>query len=386
MLSISIFIASVLQIGYTAQIEQPVGQPGDIPKSTSLNGWVRRADAIIVGRFRAHNPESGLSDYYDTNSLEDAPGDPPTLRVFRHRFDVVLNVVGQTPQTVVVLEDATLTPHYHGMFIGDGELYLLFLYRPGPNNRIRIAGSASGFFAESQSQYYIGTPQGVSLNEGTYTVIGQTHVEKYVGIIYQSYLHGPSRSGTGTIGAVAPEGRWEEGQWVCRPGMDGPGWMDFYTNTIEPGLLQVAGDDKRLKLAVLGCSVRSGRIQRISEWKALIAEIDATWPDLDDWGLPFNLRSYDEDPMYLISLFTARLPALRSEAVEKLPVNIAQKDYVIQLLYDPHNRVRYHAIQWLYRLQIPGAPQPKWGGGYTVENEQEIIQYWTGAHHVGQQR
>lgn len=90
--------------------------------------------------------------------------------------------------------------------------------------------------------------------------------------------------------------------------------------------------------------------------------------------------------MYLISLFTARLPALRSEAVEKLPVNIAQKDYVIQLLYDSHNRVRYHAIQWLYRLQIPGAPQPKWGSGYTIENEQEIIQYWTGAHHVGQHR
>jgi hypothetical protein len=299
--------------------------------------------------------------------------------VFRHRFEVVLNVVGQTPPVVVALEQASFTTHYHGRFVGDGDLYLLYLYKPAPDKLIRVAGQATGFYAESASQYYIvDRMNGIGLNEGTYNVIGQTPVEKFVGILYQSYIWGPFRSGLDTLAAIAPSGKWEGEEWICAPGQDGPNWMNFYTNTIEPGLLQTAGNDKKLKLAVLACSVRSGRLQRIPEWRALIADIDATWPNFDDWDLPFNLHSNSNDAVYLISLFSARLPSLRGEAVQMLPVKMAYKDAVIQLLYDQHHRVRYLAIQWLYELRIAGAPKPKWGSNYTVENEQGIIQYWTG--------
>lgn len=148
---------------------------------------------------------------------------------------------------------------------------------------------------------------------------------------------------------------------------------------------QKAGENLLDRIHVFAISLSIGKGERRPEYESLLWQIDETYPDPDaDIGFPLLFKHQDREA-FIMLFANARLAFLRRAAIiymdtdDSISETKVYKSQVIKMLDDPNKKVRTQAIRYLsFNVKDPNAPKPKFKGTDTVDNEQEVIQYWKG--------
>ena len=354
---ISIFIVALANLA-AAQVGTPLN-----------NRSLSASDIVVVARFVADGGG------YETKYL----GTEESTYVRRYVFspDLVISgsMQGDSFQALIEEPDSAQPCVY-----SKGRYYLLRLHLGDSSHTVRsFHGGDFRFRLESEAQLALGsTHDDPSLPELQFSLVGSTKVERCAWVLAKSFEATKDVQFVKYISDIRPAWRSVNGEWVVlNKEQDGPTFFTFYKETIEPILLRVSANDDLSTLHVLTCSVVIGREDRRSQLRSLIAKIDQETPDRDA-KVPINLGIFAQEPDYLRQLFNSRLTSVKCAAIDAFEVRPERRDFVIHVLGDASERVRFHAIRWLYQLKEPRAPQPNWGANETVENEAEVIAYWRG--------
>ncbi len=311
--------------------------------------------------------------------------------IYRHYAQSVLTLWGKDPgKTITFVTDAVygedVDARNNATLMIQPKLYLVYLYLPNENGVVKGNVDLCELKLENKDQFFLGKYMDgvnlVELPEGEYAIEGSTPNERWVSILTQAYeksgLYYSIRSGA-YFHYIA------KGVSHFIPQEGGQQFYDFYVQKIEPRLLKKAGDDLVQRSYVLSDSATIGIIGRVEDYRAVIQQIDETWPNPDDEDIPLNVilpKRADgpgEDYDYIDSLLNARVASIRYKALMTYQhtgeMRKNPKKFV-KMLDDPSKKVRGLTIHLMQSIQDPSAPKPKFSGLHKVSNEQEIIQYW----------
>ncbi len=352
------------------------GAPAQFPSAVypyyETNRLIETADAIVVVEY------IGYAGQYDADvvTADDNGNIIETIRtgtVDRHIFRPKLIVKGEVGQQITGVKfEGRSTPYGPDLFSKD-MLYLMALYRPFGANRLLGTGGGGIFFrCESSDQWRFGTPSQVpTLPLGDYAAVGATPHERVSAVLVQAYEHDPK--------AVFVVGLEFSAQRHPARAEILPEYASFYLSTLEPRLLQVAGEDPERKSQVLKTSaVITGDPGYRRFWEFL-HHFDATAePDATVW-LAIPARNADASKLMDLAR-NARTAAARAAATRALirQASEERKDFFISLLSDPNQQVRVAALLWLDELQPAPNLRVKRTSRDVIENEEELIRYWQG--------
>lgn len=273
-----------------------------------------------------------------------------------------------------------------------GKLFLVYLYHPREDKTIESGSSRSyRITLKSVDDFYMPAAARDGYNlfplpDCEYTIEGNTSVEKAAMILTQAFEKDGFIGHAASITRFSPGFMMRDGKRFMYP-LDGesPEFYDFYSEKIEPRLLKKAGENLIYRLYILAMSVNIGKEERRLEYESLLWQIDETYPDPDaEIGLPVIFK-HENRHSFIMLLANARLAYLRGYAIERMiaddnfPDIKVHKSQVIKMLDDPNKRVRTKAIRYLtFTVKDPNQPKPIFKGMDSVENEQEIIEYWKG--------
>jgi hypothetical protein len=320
--------------------------------------------------------------------------------IHRYKAEVVLTLKGNPKSKDIIICIDVDPPSADADFSGpplnmqhdfpEGKQFLVYLYHPREDKTIESGASRSYRIAlKSTDDFYMPAAARYGYNlfplpDGEYKVEGSTSVEKATAILTQAYEKKGNIMLAWSITKFCPRFSMRDGRRVMHP-PDGesPEFYDFYSEKLEPRLLKKAGENLIDRIHILAISLSIGKEERRPEYESLLWQIDETYPDPDaKLSIPLDWTIENKNTFYM-RLANARLATLRRAAIYQMSLddstseNKVYKSQVIKMLDDPNQKVRTQAIRYLsFTVKDPDAPKPKFKGSDTVENEQEIIQYW----------
>lgn len=312
--------------------------------------------------------------------------------IYRHYAQSVLTLWGKAPAKIITfVTDAVYggdaDAKNNATLMIQPKLYLVYLYLSNESGVVKGNVDLCELNLENKDQFFLGKYMDgvnlIELPEGEYLIEGNTPNERWVSILTQAYeksgLYYSIRSGA-HYHYISPQG---VSYYI--PPEGGKEFYDFYMQKIEPRLLKKAGDDLIQRSYVLKDSATIGIIGRVEDYRALIQQIDETWPNPDDEDIPLGAiltkkpNGPGEDYEYIDSLFKARVASIRYNALLNYQhsgeIRKNPKKF-IKMLDDTSKKVRGLTIHLLQQIGDVNAPKPKYSGEHKVSNEHEIIQYW----------
>ncbi|MBL1150211.1 MAG: hypothetical protein HND42_08400 [Armatimonadetes bacterium] len=313
------------------------------------------------------------------------PEDPTYVR--RLNTEVVLMLYGNRPRTTVQFVgiesdgnnqefDSRLTP---------GDLRLCAGFEPNANLQV-LAQSERFVQLENEDQVYMPTPDEkwnyVRLPSADYTVIGETKVEKWAGVLFQAMAVTRSMALRRNIALVEPNfdrkpppaNPWEY-EFVGHrysEKQDGPTFGSFYRREIAPMLLRAFEDAAALRIRVLNLALLYGNSDFIDAWRREVATFvrEDRQPDV-----VLELLLGYVDPDFQKPLLASRSATIRAECIAA--VVRSEWRLVTRLVDDPVSGVRLKAIEWFERMfPNAGAPKVRYGREGAWENESEVRAFW----------
>lgn len=293
--------------------------------------------------------------------------------VDRYTFRPKLVVKGEVGQQITGVKfEGRSTPYGPDLFV-EGSHFLLALYRPYGPNRLIGTGRASTFFqSESSDQWRFGSMSQLPvLPSGNYSTIGTSSLERLAGVLVQAYELEPDPVHLLVIEMIMQRIQNRDALLLE--------FAPFYSATLEPRFLQVAGENPERKSRVLKTSAYITGDAGYQRFWQFFDEFDATTdPQARVW-IDIPLKP-DDTPRLSALIRNARTAAGRAAAIRALVHRASeeQKDIFISLLNDSNQQVRVAALLWLDQIQSDPRFKVKRVNRDTIANEDELIRYWQG--------
>ncbi|MBL1149579.1 MAG: hypothetical protein HND42_05160 [Armatimonadetes bacterium] len=313
------------------------------------------------------------------------PEDPTYVR--RLNTEVVLMLYGNRPRTTVQFVgiesngnnqefDSRLTP---------GELRLCAGFEPNANLQV-LAQSERFVQLENEDQIYIPAPDEkwnyVRLPSADYTIMGETKVEKWAGVLFQAMATTRSVSFFDNLAWVEPDFRrkpppanpWEH-EFVGHrysDKQDGPTYGTFFAREILPMMLRAFEDDPVMRLRFLGAAIGRGNAHLIDQWRRELLAFSRNDPQPN---IRRDLFLGTADPEFQKPLLASPSASVRwacISAFEKPDWRLVKR-----LVDDPVPDIRLEAIEWFERnFKSAGAPERNYTREGVWTNESEVRAFW----------
>ncbi|KAA0224931.1 MAG: hypothetical protein HND42_06060 [Armatimonadetes bacterium] len=310
--------------------------------------------------------------------------------VRRVNAEVVLALHGDRNRTMVQFvgsEGPSPTGEFNSRF-APGELRLCAALAPDANLRAwRIEEQYVQL--ENQDQLYILDPSLIAeswnfirLPSGDYTVMGETKVEKWAGVLFQSMaatrttnlLRNALEVGPTYLPKPPPANPWEYefvgGRNAYR--QEGPTYGAFFGRELLPMVLQAFADDPVTRVRFLSLAIGYGNAHLIEQWRRELLAFSRSDPQP---GVARELRIGGLDPAFQKPLLSSRSASVRWGCVAA--ADKPDWQLIRRLVDDPVAEVRVKAIEW-FEIKFPSAGAPE--RNYTREgvwtNESEVRAFW----------
>ncbi|MBL1149580.1 MAG: hypothetical protein HND42_05165 [Armatimonadetes bacterium] len=317
---------------------------------------------------------------------------PPDNRTYVCRVDaeVVLMLYGNRTRTSVQLVgyDSDSPNGQFNTGFTPGELRLCAGREPDANLKVQTLTERI-VRLENEDQVYVPSPSPVTeywnfirLPSADYTIMGETKVEKWAGVLFQAMATTRSTSLFYNLGWVEPDFRqkpppanpWEY-EFVGHrysDKQDGPTYGAFFGREILPMMLRAFEDDPVMRLWFLSAAIGRENAHLIDQWRRELLAFSRSDPQPN---VVRELRFGRLDPEFQKPLLASPSASVRWACI----VAVQKPDWrlVKRLVDDPVPDVRLQAIEWFERnFKSAGAPERNYTREGVWTNESEVRAFW----------
>ncbi|MBV6503067.1 MAG: hypothetical protein AKCLJLPJ_01130 [Fimbriimonadales bacterium] len=315
-------------------------------------------------------------------------GDETYVR--RVNAEVILPLYAERSRTTVQFvgsEGPSPSGQFDSNFV-PGELRLCAAVAPDAN--LRAWRTEEQYVQlENQDQLYIPLPSSVAetwnfirLPSADYTIVGDTKVEKWAGVLFQAMAATRTKNLLVNVGDIQPEysqkpppaNPWEHEFTGHRHAekQDGPTYGAFFGREILPMMLRAFEDDPISRLGFLSLAIGLGNAHLIDQWRRELLAFSRNDPQPN---VRRDLVLGRVDPEFQKPLLASPSASVRWACI----VAVQKPDWrlVKRLVDDPVPDIRLEAIEWFERnFKSAGAPQRNYTREGVWTNESEVRAFW----------